>query len=72
MATKNEHSSELSAEDRIELRFLSNHTHFLTGDISEENIKKTIQWIVYENLDDKKENKEKVLTLYINSTGGEL
>ena len=72
MATKNEHSSELSAEDRIELRFLSNHTHFLTGDISEENIKKTIQWIVYENLDDKKENQDKVLTLYVNSTGGEL
>ena len=59
-----------NAEEKIELSFLDNHTHFLTGDIEEGNIKKAIQWIAYENMG--KYDPEKTLTLYINSYGGDL
>jgi ATP-dependent Clp protease protease subunit len=59
----------ISAQEKIELKFLRNNTHFLTGDIEEENIKRAIQWIAYENMED---DKDKVLTLYINSYGGDL
>jgi len=41
----------------------------LYGEISEDNISECIKWIVYENLDT---SKQKILTLYINSTGGNL
>lgn len=58
----------VGAEEKIGLRFLDNHVHFLNGDIEEENIKKAIQWIAYENLEDK----DKILTLYISSYGGDL
>lgn len=58
----------LSVEDRVEARLLQSHIHFLTGDIEEDNIRKTIQWLVYENLT----NESKTLTLYINSQGGDL
>jgi ATP-dependent Clp protease protease subunit len=53
----------------VELNLLSKGVHFLVGEISEENITKTIQWLVYENI---KETDNKVLTLYINSQGGSL
>ena len=59
----------LPAEDKIQLKFLENHTHFLVGDIDEENVKKAIQWIAYENMI---EEDGKILTLYINSFGGSL
>lgn len=59
-----------NAEEKIELSFLDNHTHFLTGDIEEANIKKAIQWIAYENM--KSYDSDKTLTLYINSYGGDL
>lgn len=59
---------EFSAGDRIDVKILENHTHFLIGDIGEDNINTCIKWITYENLD----SKEKTLTLYINSTGGDL
>jgi ATP-dependent Clp endopeptidase proteolytic subunit ClpP len=59
----------VGADDKIGLRFLDNNVHFLMGDIEEENIKKAIQWIAYENLTD---DKDKVLTLYISSYGGDL
>ena len=59
---------DFSAEDRIDVKLLDNHTHFLVGEIEEENVNKCIKWITYENLD----SKEKTLTLYINSTGGDL
>jgi ATP-dependent Clp protease protease subunit len=39
------------------------------GEIAEENIAECVKWIVYENFDT---TKSKVLTLYINSTGGNL
>jgi len=59
----------ITAPDRIDLSLLNSHTHILTGDIDEENINSAIKWLLYENLD---QNKNKTLTLYINSTGGDL
>lgn len=59
---------EFNADDRIELKLLENSIHFLTGDIEDYNIKECIKWIIYENL----EAKEKILTIYINSVGGNL
>jgi ATP-dependent Clp protease protease subunit len=60
---------EFNAQDRIGVKLLENAIHFLTGDIEGENIQEAIRWIVYENLD---VNKDKPLTLYINSPGGDL
>jgi ATP-dependent Clp protease protease subunit len=60
----------LPADDKIQLKFLENSTHYLSGDIEEDNIKKAIQWIMYENMCDYE--KDKQLKLYINSMGGEL
>jgi ATP-dependent Clp protease protease subunit len=57
------------AEDRIDLKLLENSTHFINGEINEESIGAAVKWLIYENLDT---SKEKVLTLYINSTGGDL
>lgn len=58
----------LEARDIVENRLLESHVHFLTGDITEENIRKALQWLVYENLTKTPKN----LTLYINSPGGDL
>jgi len=63
------HIDAFNAEDRISIKLLENSVFFLTGDISEENVADCIRWIVFENLN-QKENK--LLTLYINSTGGDL
>lgn len=60
---------EFNADDRIDITLLKNSIFFLTGDIEEENVNKCIKWITYENLDTKT---EKTLTLYVNSTGGDL
>lgn len=60
---------EFNAEDRIGLELLENSVHFLSGDITDENIGETIRWIVYENL---QKNHNKILTLYISSLGGDL
>lgn len=59
---------EFNAADRISVKLLENSVHFLTGEIGDENVSDCIRWIIYENLD----SKDKVLTLYINSTGGDL
>ena len=59
---------EFNASDRIGVKLLDNSIHFLTGEITEETVEECIKWIVYENLDPK----EKILTLYVNSTGGDL
>lgn len=59
---------EFNASDRIGVKLLDNSIFFLSGEITEDNITDCIKWLVYENL----ENKEKVLTLYINSSGGDL
>ncbi len=57
------------SSERIESSLLDHSTHFLVGDITEQNIADTIKWIVHENL---KSKKRKILTLYVNSPGGEL
>jgi ATP-dependent Clp protease protease subunit len=56
-------------QERIEMEFLKNKIHFLTGSIDEDGIKKAIQWIVYENTCSEQTGE---LTLYINSVGGDL
>ena len=65
MATR---KHEQTAEDRIDNLLLDSHMFFLYGDITEENIDRCIKWIEYENLD----TKDKLLTLYVNTTGGDL
>lgn len=67
MTVKKDNS--FNAEDRINLALLENSTHFLTGEITEENIAETIKWITYENFD---VSQKKILTLYVNSAGGDL
>lgn len=58
----------LGVEDKINLGLLDKHIHVLNGDIESESIEKALRWIIYENMD----NSEKILTLYINSQGGDL
>jgi ATP-dependent Clp protease protease subunit len=59
---------EFNARDRIDLKLLEEHVHFLTGEITEDNVSDCIKWIAYENLDPR----TRTLTLYVNSTGGSL
>ena len=65
MATR---KHEQTAQDRIDNLLLDSHMFFLHGDIEEENIDRCIKWIEYENIDPK----DKLLTLYVNTTGGDL
>ena len=60
---------EFNADDRVGIRLLDNSIHFLYGEIGEENTLECIKWITYENLELKH---DRLLTLYINSTGGDL
>lgn len=55
--------------ERIDSCLLDNHIHFINGELDENTVKETIKWLIYENLD---KNKEKILTIYINSCGGNL
>jgi ATP-dependent Clp protease protease subunit len=59
---------DFNAGDRIELKLLEHSVHYLFNEINHDNTAECVKWIIYENLDPK----EKVLTLYINSTGGDL
>ncbi len=59
---------EFNAEDRIDLRLLENSTFYLNGEIDEDTVGEAIKWILYENL----QGEGRTLTLYINSTGGDL
>jgi len=70
MTNKKLDDSVIDAEDIIGLGLLKHHTYILTGDIDDESIDKAMRWLIYENMD--KTNSEKILTLYINSTGGSL
>lgn len=60
---------DFNAEDRIGVKLLESSTHFLNGEIVEENVLDCIKWITYENLE---RREPKTLILYINSTGGDL
>jgi ATP-dependent Clp protease protease subunit len=62
-------ADEFNASDRIDIKLLENSIHFLTGEITEENINQCIKWIIFENLD---KARQKTLTMYVNSTGGDL
>ena len=70
MTNKKDFDLDVSALEKIGLGLLNNHVHFLTGEIVEENIENAIKWIVYENLICG--NSPKTLTMYINSSGGNL
>jgi ATP-dependent Clp protease protease subunit len=60
---------EFNAEDRVDVKLLENSTFYLYGEIDEDSVAKVIKWILYENFHHKD---TKTLTLYINSTGGNL
>jgi ATP-dependent Clp protease protease subunit len=60
---------EFNAEDRIDIKLLENSTFYFYGEIDDESVAKVVKWILYENLNSKE---TKTLTLYINSTGGDL
>lgn len=57
------------AEDRIDVTLLDNDIHYLSGEITQENVAKVIKWIVSSNLNKKP---KRTLQLYVNSTGGDL
>lgn len=59
---------DFNADDRIAVKLLDNSIFCLFGEIDDDNIADCIKWILYENI----EQREKTLTLYINSTGGDL
>lgn len=59
---------DFNADDRIAVKLLDNSIFCLFGEIEDDNISDCIKWILYENI----EQREKTLTLYINSTGGDL
>jgi ATP-dependent Clp protease protease subunit len=54
--------------ERINLEFLNYNTHLLNGEIDDNSIEKVLKWLIYENMDDR----PKVLSLYINSIGGDV
>jgi ATP-dependent Clp protease protease subunit len=60
---------DFNAEDKQGLLFQDAGVHFLVGDIEEENVNEAIKWLTAENI---KPRDGRVLTLYINSIGGEL
>lgn len=60
---------EFNVDDRVDSTLLEHRTHFLSGEINEENIERCIKWILYENFN---VTPIKPLTIYINSTGGDL
>lgn len=60
---------DFSAQDRIGIKFHDAGVHFLIGEIDEFNVNEAVKWIAHENIDP---NPDRVLTLYINSQGGDL
>ena len=67
--TKAKETDNENSDINIDDEFLKAHTYFLSGEINEESISKACRWLIYENL---KIGKPKILTLIINSTGGNL
>ena len=58
-----------NANDRIDARLLENSVFYLSGEINEESVTACIRWLIYENLQN---SNDKLLTIYINSYGGDL
>jgi ATP-dependent Clp protease protease subunit len=65
---KTELDETIGSSEKIGLGLLTNHTHYLSGEINDETVAEVIKWLIYENLS----SPSKKLTLYINSTGGDL
>ena len=61
--------NDFNVHDRIASKLFEQGIHFLTGEIEQDNIDAAIKWIVSENLDIRT---QKMLTLYVNSCGGDL
>lgn len=59
---------DFNADDRIAVKLLEHSIYYLFGEIDDDNVSECIKWILYENTD----SRDKTLTLYINSTGGDL
>jgi len=60
---------DFNAQDRISAKFQEAGIYFLTGEINEDNINEAIKWLAYENINARE---DRILTLYINSQGGDL
>jgi len=58
-----------SAEDRVDILLQNDDIHYLNGEICEENVSKTIKWILACNINKKP---KKTLKLYVNTIGGDL
>ena len=69
VTTKKKDNEVISPSELIGHSLLENHIFFLSGEIDEFNIREAIEWITYENF---KEEEGKILTLYVNSGGGDL
>lgn len=60
---------DFNAQDRQGVKFQDAGVYFLTGEITEDNVNDAVKWLAYQNIDVKL---DRVLTLYINSQGGDL
>lgn len=58
-----------SAQDQVDAKFLSDGVFYLYGELEDENLNNCIKWLIYENSN---HDQKKMLTLYINSQGGDL
>ena len=58
-----------TAADKIDAHLHDNDIHYLTGEISQDNVEEAIKWILSANLSKKP---KKTLKLYINTVGGDL
>jgi ATP-dependent Clp protease, protease subunit len=60
---------DFNAQDRQSIKFQDAGVHFLIGEIHEDNVNECIKWLAYENISP---SADRVLTLYVNSQGGDL
>jgi ATP-dependent Clp protease protease subunit len=68
-ATVSKRLDDFNAQDRQSIKFQDAGVHFLIGEIHEDNVNECVKWLAYENIDPAA---DRVLTLYINSQGGDL
>ena len=69
MEQKVKRSEVFNATDQIDLKLLESNTFYLNGEIDSDSVGACVRWLIYENIDTVK---QMTLTLYINSTGGDL
>ena len=58
-----------NSSDAVDRSLLDNDIHYLSGEITNENVGEAIKWILSANLTKKP---KRVLEMYINTTGGDL